>query len=72
MKICPGCNKEMIYDGKNVFNGLLKCHWDCSDVVRQKMGDQNADDLIQYRINERLLQDGIDRNHRLFNTLGGK
>ena len=69
MKLCPGCNKEMIYDGKIVFNGLLKCHWDCSDIVRQKMGDQNADDLIQYRINERLLQDGIDRNHRLFNTL---
>lgn len=67
---CPGCNKPTI-DGQ-VFNGLLKCHWDCQDATRAKMGDRNADDLIQLRINARLLQEGIDHNHRLFETLGGK
>ncbi|WP_278939169.1 hypothetical protein [Pseudomonas helleri] len=67
---CPGCNKPMI-DGQ-VFNGLLKCHWDCQEVVREKMGERNADDLIQLRINARLLQEGIDHNHRLFSQLGGK
>jgi hypothetical protein len=58
-------------DGQ-VFNGLLKCHWDCQDVVRANMGEQNADDLIQLRINARLAQDGIHVGHRLFETLGGK
>lgn len=67
---CPGCNKPMI-DGQ-AFNGLLQCHWDCQDATRAKMGDRNADDLIQLRINSRLLQEGIDHNHRLFKTLGGK
>ena len=67
---CPGCGKEMI-DGQ-VFNGLLKCHWDCTDATRAKMGDRNADDLTQYRINARLAQDGIYPGHRLFTTLGGK
>lgn len=72
MSDCPGCNLPMVYDGKNVFNGLLKCHWDCSDIVREKIGSQNADALIQFRINKRLLQDGIGPEHRLFTTLGGK
>lgn len=67
---CPGCNKPMI-DGQ-VFNGLLKCHWDCQDVVRNQMGNKNADDLIQLRINARLAQDGVLPGHRLFETLGGK
>jgi len=70
MSNCPGCNLPMI-DGQ-VFNGLLKCHWDCQDIVRKNMGSQNADDLIQFRINKRLLQDGIGPDHRLFTTLGGK
>jgi len=67
---CPGCNLPMI-DGQ-AFNGLLKCHWDCQDKVREKMGNQNADDLIQFRINMRLAMDGITPDHRLFEKLGGK
>lgn len=70
MSNCPGCNKPMI-DGQ-VFNGLLKCHWDCQDAVREKMGDRNADDLIQLRINARLATEGVHPGHRLFETLGGK
>jgi hypothetical protein len=66
---CPGCNKPML-DGQT-FNGLLQCHWDCQDIVKEKMGQQNADDLIQFRINARLAQDGIDSGHRLFKLLGG-
>lgn len=70
MSNCPGCNLPMI-DGQ-VFNGLLKCHWDCQDVVRANMGDKNADDLIQYRINTRLAQEGVGPAHHLFEKLGGK
>lgn len=66
---CPGCNKPMI-DGQ-VFNGLLQCHWDCQDATRAKMGDEAADDLIQSRINRRLIMDGIQPGHRLWKTLGG-
>jgi hypothetical protein len=58
-------------DGQ-VFDGLLKCHWDCQDTVRANMGEQNADDLIQFRINKRLEMEGITPTHRLFTTLGGK
>jgi hypothetical protein len=68
---CPGCNKPMV-DGQE-FNGLLKCHWDCSDLTRDKMGHQNADDLVQFRINNRLAMDGIFPGlHHLFERLGGK
>lgn len=70
MADCPGCNKPMI-DGQ-VFHGLLKCHWDCQEVVRSNMGDQNADDLIQFRINKRLAMDGVTPDHPLFEKLGGK
>lgn len=70
MSNCPGCNLPMI-DGQ-VFNGLLKCHWDCQDIVRAQMGDKNADDLIQYRINARLANEGVMPDHRLFERLGGK
>ncbi|QNO00336.1 hypothetical protein QGX21_gp081 [Pseudomonas phage phiPsa315] len=66
---CPGCNKPMI-DGQ-VFNGLLKCHWDCQDVVREKMGERNANDLIQYRIDARLRLEGLDESHHLWKKLGG-
>lgn len=68
--ICLGCGKPMI-DGQ-VFNGLLKCHWDCTDAVRKVMGEEAADALQQSRINARLAQDGIGPDHRLFATLGGK
>lgn len=70
MILCPGCNKPMI-DGQ-VFNGLLKCHWDCQDTVREQMGQEEADALIQQRINMRLLQDGITPAHPSFERLGGK
>lgn len=70
MSICPGCGEEMI-SGKQVFNGLLQCHWDCTDATREKMGQRNADDLIALRINRRLAQDGIYPGHHLFEALGG-
>lgn len=70
MANCPGCNLPMI-DGQ-VFNGLLKCHWDCQDKVRADMGDQNADDLIQFRINKSLERAGITAVHPLYAKLGGK
>ncbi|QNO00854.1 hypothetical protein phiPsa397_151 [Pseudomonas phage phiPsa397] len=66
---CPGCNLPMV-DGQ-VFNGLLKCHWDCQDMVREKMGERNANDLIQYRIDARLRMEGLDPDHHLWKKLGG-
>lgn len=57
-------------DGQ-VFNGLLKCHWDCTDATREKLGQVVADELIQQRINLRLIQDGLSPAHRLWKTLGG-
>lgn len=66
---CPGCNKPMI-EGQ-AFNGLLKCHWDCQDVVREKMGTQNAEDLINARVKARLAQDGIFPGHHLYEKLIG-
>lgn len=69
MSNCPGCNQPMI--NGQTFNGLLQCHWDCSDATREKMGDRNADDLINLRINRRLAQDGIVPGHHLFEQLGG-
>lgn len=68
--MCPDCKKPMI-DGQ-VFNGLLKCHWDCQEKVREDVGERNADDLIQLRINKRLAMDGITCDHPLFAKLGGK
>jgi len=70
MSNCPGCEKPMV-DGQ-IFNGLLKCHWDCTEATREKMGERNADDLIQLRINARLAEDGVVPGHRLFAQLGGK
>lgn len=67
---CPGCKLPMI-DGQ-AFNGLLKCHWDCQDIVREQMGEENANDLIQMRVNARLAADGIGPWHHLFEKLGGK
>ncbi len=32
--LCPACNKPMV-DGQ-AFNGLYGCHWDCTDVMREK------------------------------------
>lgn len=68
--LCPGCNLPMI-DGQ-AFNGLLKCHWDCQDVVRAQMGNEAADAKIQKAINLRLLQDGITPANPMFERLGGK
>lgn len=69
MNKCLGCDKPMI-DGQ-VFNGLLKCHWDCTDATREKLGSDNADTLIQKRIDLRLIQDGLSRAHPLWKKLGG-
>ncbi|AMR57388.1 hypothetical protein vB_PsyM_KIL3b_0142 [Pseudomonas phage vB_PsyM_KIL3b] len=70
MNQCPGCDKPMI-DGQ-VFNGLLKCHWDCTESAREFLGQDNADAIIQMRINKRLAMDGIISSHPLFERLGGK
>lgn len=70
MSNCPGCNNPML-EGQS-FNGLLKCHWDCQDIVREQMGQDNADDLIQFRVNARLKKEGIDEYNPLFERLGGK
>ncbi|UAV84626.1 hypothetical protein PHB09_131 [Pseudomonas phage PHB09] len=70
MADCPGCNLPMI-EGQ-VFNGLLKCHWDCQNKVRADMGDTAADAMIQSRINQRLAMDNILPSHPLFTRLGGK
>lgn len=67
MSNCPGCNKPML-DGQ-VFNGLLKCHWDCQEVVRQKMGQANADELIRSRVDVRLRQEGLFPGHHLYEKL---
>lgn len=67
---CPGCDKPMI-DGQ-ALNGLLKCHWDCQEATRAKIGSTKADEIVQANIKKRLLQDGIDRDHRLFHQLGGR
>ena len=67
MSDCPGCNKPMI-DGQ-VFNGLLKCHWDCQDVVRKNMGEENTFDLIMYRADQRLRKDGLYPGHHLYDKL---
>lgn len=69
--ICPGCEKEMI---PNVqwFYGPLGCHLECKELTIKKMGERNARDLEQFRINARLEKDGIVRGHHLFEQLGGK
>ena len=64
---CPGCNKPMV-DGQ-VFNGLLKCHWDCQDIVKANMGETNTRDIMRYRAQERLAQDRIFPGHPLFDKL---
>lgn len=69
MADCPGCKKPMI-DGQ-AFNGLLKCHWDCQDIVKANMGSRNSDDLMKYRARDRLAQDGIYPGHPLFDKLIG-
>lgn len=71
MRICPGCNEPMI-SGKQVFNGLLQCHWDCTDATLAELGEAVAEELQQSRINARLAMEGILPGHRLFETLGGK
>lgn len=69
MNNCLGCDQPMI-DGQ-VFNGLLKCHWDCTDATRQKLGEVVADELVQQRINMRLIKDGLSPAHPLWKKLGG-
>lgn len=69
MNICIGCGEET--KTGQALNGLLKCHWDCTDVVRSVMGQQEADDMIQQRVDKRLRMEGLDPTHRLWKTLGG-
>lgn len=64
---CPGCNKPML-DGQPM-NGLLKCHWDCSDKVRKSMGDENANELIRSRTDARLRQEGLFPGHPMYEKL---
>jgi hypothetical protein len=57
--------------GQQSFYGPLQCHWDCQEATRAKMGEENAQDLINLRVNRRLAQDGIVPGHHLFVALGG-
>lgn len=66
--MCPGCKEPMI-TGQQVFNGLLKCHWDCSDKVRELIGEENTFQLIKSRADERLRQDGLFPGHHLYDKL---
>lgn len=66
--MCPGCKQPMI-TGQQVFNGLLKCHWDCSDKVRENMGEENAFDLIKSRADTRLRSEGLFPGHHLYDKL---
>lgn len=68
MSICLGCGQKMV-DGQ-VFNGLLKCHWDCTEATREKLGAA-ADAIIQQRIDNRLVKDGLSPAHPLWKKLGG-
>jgi hypothetical protein len=67
--ICPGCEKPMVYDGITVFNGLLKCHWDCTDATKSKMGETNANDLVLLRVKARLAQDGLFPGHPVYDKM---
>lgn len=69
MNICLGCDQPT-KDGQQL-NGLLMCHWDCTETTREKMGQAEADEFIQKRINMRLIQDGLSPAHPLWKTLGG-
>lgn len=71
LRICPGCEQPMI-TGKQLFNGILQCHWDCTDATRDKMGHAEADEFADNRIKMRLAQDGIFKGHPLYEKLGGK
>lgn len=69
MNICIGCGEKMV-DGQ-ALNSLLKCHWDCTESTREKLGQQEADEIIQKRIDMRLLKDGLSPAHPLWKKLGG-
>lgn len=66
---CPGCNQPMV-DGQT-FNGLLKCHWDCTDKTRAVLGDAVADELTQQRVNAKLRADGLTPQDPAWKRLGG-
>lgn len=68
---CPGCGEVMI-PHVQWFYGPLGCHLECKDLTIKKMGERNARDLEQFRVNARLAQDGIVPGHHLFGQLGGK
>lgn len=67
--LCPGCNQPM-KEGQ-VFNGLLKCHWDCSDKTREVMGQEQAKALEQARVDARLRADGLCPTDPTWKRLGG-
>ena len=53
--------------------GVTVCkEWLTFEGFFSDMGERNADDLIQFRINKRLAMDGITCDHPLFAKLGGK
>lgn len=66
---CPGCKLPMV-DGQ-VFNGLLQCHWDCTEKTRAVLGEAVAAELAQQRVDARLKQDGLTPDMPLWATLGG-
>lgn len=67
--LCPGCNKPMV-DGQ-VFNGLLRCHWDCTDATRKRLGETKAAVLEQQRIDAKLTESGLIPSDPAWKRLGG-
>lgn len=68
-RTCPGCEQPML-DGQ-VFNGLLGCHWDCSDKTREVMGEQQAKALEQARVDSSLRANGLSPSDPTWKRLGG-
>lgn len=68
-RICPGCNKPMV-EGQ-AFNGLLKCHWDCTEATKEALGHETAEEVERSAINARLASDGIFKGHHMYEKLGG-
>lgn len=67
--LCPGCQQPMV-DGQ-VFNGLLKCHWDCTDKTRAALGEAVAAQVEQNRVDARLRADGLTPDMASWKRLGG-
>lgn len=67
--ICLGCNEPTL-DGQQL-NGLLRCHWDCTEKTRVVLGEAVANELVQQRVDARLRADGLTQGTHSWIRLGG-